>query len=226
MNAPILLPLAITMASVVYAQEFYPLQESNRWFYHEEYYLGLGDTILVEVLADTVFPNGYRYFQLGDPDIVGGRFVRVDSEYVYYFNEYTGSDQPFFQLRGEVGDTTEVSWGPILYVTLTSIDSAVIFGRSTRVRNYRLDGLLLKEAQLNDFFGPLSSREYEDPPAPWPFITRDLIGCVLSDTAYGYVVSVEDPNPKSHITLPSNRIIQTRSILQRRFSIRFQRPHT
>jgi hypothetical protein len=202
--------LFITLANVIYPQEYYPLKNGNRWFYRisastypNPYDPANDDTAYVQVLADTLLVNGRKYFTLSSNDVTGGRYLRVDSNYIYYNNGGTGNTEtPYFNLRAAIGDTLRLSnSGPYFYTKLTKIDTLVLFGVKSRVLTFSEEGLVTRIARFSDKFGPITQWSYGDPPAPWPDYSKEIIGCKLYDTTYGYSLSVSSSllNPVSFI---------------------------
>lgn len=183
----LLLSLCCVLAAIqlLTAQSYYPLELSNHWFYKVDW--GSDD---IFVVSDSVFSNGKHYFVLNKPDFTGGQYVRVDSQFVYYFDPSSNRDVPFFSLNGNVGDTTQPNAFMVFKVELVKIDTVMIFDESTRVLSYDLTLLTLRKIQLSDKFGPVYAAYYDDPPAPWPMDEYNLTGCILSDSTYGNTTSV------------------------------------
>jgi len=75
--------LLCLIPSEIYSQDYYPLQKSNLWNYSIQ-----NSIKKVYVLSDTIFTNGKHYFVLNGEDIIGGKYVRVDSQFVYYYDIY------------------------------------------------------------------------------------------------------------------------------------------
>lgn len=167
------------------AQSYYPLSLSNSWFYDSS-------SSAVRVTKDSLFPNGHRYFVLSNPDLAHGTYLRVDSQYVYYFNSQNLSDVPFFRLNSAVGDTTFTQFFAYYYVILTKIDTQSVFGHLTRVLTFKLDGLEQTQISLSEKYGLLSGWYYGDPPGPWPYAISNLTGCVIDGVSFGTVVSVRE----------------------------------
>ena len=75
----------------IYTQDYYPLEIGNRWDYERSYwaagYPQIIDTFSVEVIDDSLFQNGKIYYVLNRWDLTGGKYVRADSDFVYYYAE-------------------------------------------------------------------------------------------------------------------------------------------
>jgi len=193
----------IFIANVVYSQEYYPLKIGNKWFYRvsastypNPYDPSKDDTSYVQVLSDTLLINGNKYYTLSSNDVAGGRYLRVDSNYIYYSNGGTGIiETPYFNLRAAIGDTLRLSNpGPYYYTKLTKIDTLLLFGIKSRILTFSEEGLVTRVSRFSDKYGPITQWSYGDPPAPWPDYSKEIIGCKLYDTTYGYVLSVLSPN--------------------------------
>ncbi|MDF1612442.1 T9SS type A sorting domain-containing protein [Stygiobacter electus] len=203
----IVLWLFITVG--LYCQSYYPTKKSNEWDY------SLSNSIKkVTVLADTLFPNGKYYAVLSEPDILYAQYVRTDSQFVYYYDLNQNKEIPFFKLTGKVGDVTEVRFRNYGNVTITKMDSTLVFNEKVHLISYFIGGMATIKVTLSDKYGMISTEIYADPPAPWPEITYNLIGCKINGQTYGKLVSVKRPgavptetklfqnypNPFNHIT--------------------------
>jgi hypothetical protein len=186
MKTPRIVFVVSLVSEVLLAQDYYPLNVSNRWYFDSS-------ATAVRVMADSLFSNGHHYSVLSRPDLVGGNYVRADSHYVYYLNNLytqTSTDQPIFRLDGTVGDTTFAQFGPYMYIILTRIDTPTVFNEPTRVLTFKLDGIQVTQVRLSKKFGPISGWFYGDPPPPWPVFISNLTGCTINAVSYGMVVSV------------------------------------
>ncbi len=180
----------ITLGSIhTFARSYYPLSVGNRW--------SNTDGTTVKVVDDSLFENGYRYSVLSNRDFAGGKYVRTDSQHVYYYDTYRKKDVPFFKLNGRSGDVTTFEQPSLGYSrsTIGSIDTVIMFGEQTRVIQYKLDALSLREVSLSDKFGPVAIALYADPPPPWPDIVHTATGCIIDGWTYGVVTSVHAPEP-------------------------------
>jgi hypothetical protein len=192
---PVLFLLAMTSRAA--GQDFYPLEARNTWSYrvfYNNYPLPMDSgTTQLGVVGDTVMPNGRSYARLARPDILGARYVRVDSHYVYYFSPYGGADVAMYNLYGAVGtvDTIGGLWGPLGRSVVASITTQEIFGLPRTVRRYYLDGLVQYEVSLADGFGIVDALDKGD--GIWPFYAWwSIRGCIIRDTLYGTTVDVHE----------------------------------
>ncbi len=175
------------------SKEYYPLQTGNEWFYRETAFSsGESDTSSVQIIGDSLFSNGLRYYILDKPDIIGERFVRTDSGRIYYYNTFTEKDVQLFDFNANIGEITNNDWlGLFEYVTIVSIDTVDIFDRVSRVIKFKLDGLFMSEAIFSDIFGPIKVEDYVDG-GPWPQLVKNLIGCSINEEIFGYTTSIKD----------------------------------
>lgn len=187
------------------AQNYYPLHVGNQWIYDHYYWPSTYDTTRIKVIGDSILPNGLNYFVLNAGDVCRGNYIRIDSDFVCYYNEFDSVDAPFLKLNAIEDETWDVQFGTFMHVTLTSIDTISLFGTDTKVLTFVLDGLEMTTVKLSDKFGPITVLNWGDPPSPIPYETCDIIGCVLSDTSYGYTIDVAgESNSPHHFMLYQN----------------------
>ncbi len=163
---------------------YYPLAVGNRWYYDSS-------SVPVQVVKDTLMPNGRTYALLDRSDQAGGIYVRIDSDFVYYFDLRKNVECRFFSLKGAVGDTVRL-FANELYPTvkITAIDSVTIFGQKMHRRRYTYETFTKNEYDLTEGFGITAKHFYGDPPPPWPNYSNFLTGCVVNGAQYGNVVKV------------------------------------
>lgn len=184
----------IVCSHQVRADNYYPLAVGNEWFYRDIHLLPGDSTIgsRVRVLGDSLFPNGHRYFVLSEEDIMGSRFVRTDSNSVFYINPFTGQESRVFKLDGQLGDTTQFEWGPFYTARLLAIDTVVIFQQPRRVLSFALDGIMYAILRFCDAFGPMTEWRFVDGPPPWPDWGRELVGCIINNVQYGRTLDIAE----------------------------------
>jgi len=187
----------ILLLRFTFAQEYYPTVIGNEWFFDSS-----STAFNTKVIADSTFPNGKKYAVLNSDDFAYGQYVRTDSQYVYYYHSSQQKDIPFFKLNGSIGDTTEAEYRQII---ITGIDTITLFNEVTRVIQYRISDLTIRDISLSDKFGLISASLYSDPPPPWPDFVYKAVGCKINGTAYGFVLSVNPiESVPSEITLYQN----------------------
>ncbi|MCX6168802.1 MAG: T9SS type A sorting domain-containing protein [Ignavibacteriales bacterium] len=187
MKKYIYITFLLVMAAELYGQDYYPAHRSNLWVYNLS---GSPSSRKVSVISDSLLPNGKHYSVMNPVDLIHGQYVRTDSEYVYFFYPNTNKEIPFFMLKGKVEDRREVSMRDFMNVTITKIDSTIMFNEKTHLISYLLGSMTITEVTLSDKFGITSVSFYDDPPAPWPSNVYTLAGCVIDGKTFGNVTSV------------------------------------
>ncbi len=187
--------IVLFFSSTISAQSFYPLEPGNRWHYQRSDELTVLDTICISVLKDTLCPNGIRYSYLSEVNgFIPSQFVRTDSMGIYYYNASDSSDQLTFNINMNIGDSLYSPWAPYFFITLNDVDTVSLFSNTTRILDYYLDGLQVATMSFSDRYGPILHCFYGDPPAPFPYYTKSLIGCVIGDSTFGITISLPDDN--------------------------------
>lgn len=183
----------IIFTSLCCGQKYYPLEIGNRWDYVR---MNWGetekDTFSVIVIADTIMTNGIKYYKLSK-DFGAGKYVRVDTNYVYYFDETDSTDTPIYNFHAtidnwyKIGMFTNSSSSDSPRVQLSFKDSTAIFGIKTNVLIYDLDWLVPFQLNLSDQFGPIQHfTAHHDP------YTTKLIGCKISGKTYGQLTNIDE----------------------------------
>jgi hypothetical protein len=193
------------------AQSFYPLAIGNRWDYHENvnYYTSgkvVDRDVSSKIVGDTIASNGQHYFIFETVDMIGGGYVRADSEWVYYYDS-GGTEVPLFKLHALPSEV----WYPG-FMGWRSAESQYSglseqFGTVTDLIVYGLIGdFPYTTVNLTELFGPSYYYEIYDGVGPDNFITtRSLVGAIIGGTTYGTLVDVR-PNdlPGSVFILKQN----------------------
>jgi hypothetical protein len=177
-----------------YTQDYYPLNIGNRWDYKTIYwddYSGLDSSFhTVEIIGDTVLSNGQNYFVLSRFDLIWGTFVRVDNNYIYYYNINENEEDTIINLSAELNTPyypeSEFAWS----VELLEIDTVNIFGINTRSLRYKLDGLILRYVNISDTFGLYHLDSLGEPPGTGGWIT-DVYYAIIDGKEYGEPVSMD-----------------------------------
>lgn len=240
---PILMQIFFSIG-IVRAQDYYPLEIGNQWFY--EYYNYdpncfpspndvYGDTMSVTVLKDTIIADKL-YFTLDNRDIFGGRIIRTDLNNIYYYDKTDGCDVLFFKLNANITEHWTAQFGGKNYnISLIAVDTTEYFGVPTAILKFQIGEYPWHYMELSKEFGPV---EYYYMPAI--LIKRNIIGCKLSNNYYGYVTSVSYyskkpykmnifqnyPNPfnsnttiKYSLSMPSKVLLQVMNSLGERVAI-------
>lgn len=144
----------------------------------------------VEIIGDTVLSNGQNYFVLSRFDLIWGTFVRVDNNYIYYYNINENEEDTIINLSIELNTPyypeSEFAWS----VELIEIDTVNIFGINTRSLRYKLDGLILRYVNISDTFGLYHLDSLGEPPGTGGWIT-DMYYAIIDGKEYGESVSME-----------------------------------
>lgn len=183
----------------LYSQSYLPLESGNKWFFkHGEcsgspVYSQCDTSILVSnVTADSVMPNGLRYFSVGGIFIGLEEWFRSDTNWVYVYS-YQDSlgfiDLPIFNLHSNVGEI--YNYGKEYYQTTTLVtrDTLIIFNEKIEVLEFNLEtGLdVSNKFKLSEKFGFIKHDNIGY--GGWSY--SNLIGCIINRKSYGYVTNVE-----------------------------------
>lgn len=189
-----------SFCSPLLAQAQFPLSTGNAWHYSITYmdqFPYRTESYTIRILGDSLMPNGKRYWILDSPDMFGGRYIRSDSMYVYYWQhiyyDSTWSEQRIFNMQASFGTLDTVNLAGFRTVTAGSIFVNTVFGKITNSREYGLGDLIFGDVWLGDGFGYLRyeySGDYGSPLSVW-----SLDGCIISDTVYGRMTAV-NPEPE------------------------------
>ncbi len=199
-----LLPLLCSIifmfiATNLIAQDYYPLEVGNRWDYKTHYWDyggGGGDSSYhsVEVIGDSLFQNNKKYFVLSRGDLIGGEFVRVDENHIYYYNTYQNKEDTIINFSAELNVTyfpeSEFAWS----VELIEIDTIILFDINTRILRYRVDGLILRYINFSDKFGMYHLDSPGEPPGTTQWSTNVYYG-IIGGVEFGNPVSVDETDP-------------------------------
>ncbi len=191
-------------------QDYYPLQIGNRWDYLSLHFDPItyevdSSYFSVEINGDSLFPNGEMYYIIDNYDITGGKYVRGDSRFIYYYDEYPQPEEDtLYRLNSEVGESWEVLFPPVTHVTLEVKDTVWIFSHLSTILGFELDGLMVYYITLSDKFGPVEFFWTGEPPGT-DYRENILIGCIIDSVEYGNLVSVKsDQFPPKGFSLFQN----------------------
>ncbi len=159
-------------------------------------------------------PNGKRYWILDPYDFFGGRFIRSDSNYIYYwqkqYQDSVWSEKRVFNYRINQGDVDTISFANYFFATASGSHSSTLFNKPTITHSYSLSGLIFGNISVSDDFG-YTYYEYRGDETP-PFDCWTLTGCVLSDTLYGLLSAIH-----------TGQELPTHLIAKRPLNIRYQK---
>jgi len=175
----------IFSSSYLIAQDYYPLEIGNRWDY--EVFSSNSKTSTyasVEIVSDSLFSNGKTYFVLSDYDLTGGRYVRADEYFIYYYDENNSEEDTLYHLKANIGDSWQEQFSSTYFISIEDIDTTELFSTASIVTKFRLDGLLLNYVNLSDRFGPCYFHFPGEPPGT-SYMTRILVGGIISGEEFG-----------------------------------------
>jgi len=187
--------------------DWYPLHIGDKWEYYGQ---GFGYS-QVEVIGDTLMPNGKTYFIL---TLYDRKYQRVDScRYVMVYNEYTNDNEYVrFDLLGDKGDIFTLApsntggyFGDGVYETGIDNNNLIMINREWK--EYR-------EVFIDTTVTPIDTIWNETVDTYWPRVTKGLgvtsydydlttlVGAVIDGVGYGTLVNIkEDKN----IKIPKDR---------------------
>ncbi len=168
--------------------DYYPLQIGNKWYYEKielenitgpNFNFIVTDTISVEVLADTLMPNGLNYYILNN-GFGTGDIIRSTSDGIYSYNRDNSSDVLVFDYLANLDEYYSVDLDFTPRVSLFSRQKDVIFADSISSLVYVVDGLVPYTISLAQGLGPT----YFNFGTHEPLIYK-LIGCEINSKIYG-----------------------------------------
>ncbi|OGU75356.1 MAG: hypothetical protein A2V93_09830 [Ignavibacteria bacterium RBG_16_34_14] len=183
-----------------FAQSAFPLEVGNTWYYeitYEFYYPPRPPSYYTyKVVDDTIMINGKRYWIIDPGDMLWGRYIRSDTQSVYYWepncNNGNGCELEVFNLNNSIGEDDTINWGDYLFATLQGLYQTTLFNHSTNIYEYFLGGLIFSYISFSNKFGYTSfyyMGDYQYERDNW-----QLKGCIISDTLYGEMTDVEPVN--------------------------------
>lgn len=176
------------------AQLFFPLEVGNTWQYEYGHMLSTErDTFSISVIKDTLMPNESLYYELSQPIDKGGldfRFVRADSNGIYFYDQSSLKDELVYNLFAEIDEPYIIGYysdyGAAIRVWLTQKDTMMIFGFPSLVYHFELDNLVPFSLNFSHKFGPIFSYTAHHEP-----YVQSLIGCKIGGVIYGTLVDVK-----------------------------------
>ncbi len=192
--------ITINLFAQIDTTDYYPLHVGDKWQYYE---LFTHSSYTIEVIGDTIMPNGQPYFILTSLD---RKFQRVENNrYVYFFNEDTqNSETILFDVFSPKGT---LFWAPLnpfpncysgMGIYDVGVDSDNLFGENLEWRDIRL-------ATVYTNVTPPDTIWDRTVDAYWPRITKgigvtafsygmeELIGAVINKVGYGILSGVKEP---------------------------------
>ena len=185
------------------AQDVLPLAKGNEWYYTISYYFHYPpvppSSYKFSIIGDTVMSNGKIYWIMEPRDMFNEKYIRCDSQNVYYWQEDYNNDSNYvekgiFDIGNTPGTTDTIEWN-FQFITADESIQNGLFGKSITIYNFDLGGLLFGNISLSKEFG-YTRHEYlgdSDTHDVW-----ELTGCIISDTLYGKMTDIhsDEKNPQ------------------------------
>ena len=187
--------------------DWYPLNIGDKW----EYYGQSVGYSQVEVIGDTLMPNGKTYFIL---TLYDRKYQRVDNNrYVMVYNDYAENNEYIqFDIKNNAGEvfikSGENTFGYGIFAT--GIDNDNLLQQNLEWKEFR-------EVFIDTAVVPPDTLWNEVVDAYWPRITKGLgvtsyayeftklVGAVINGVAYGTLVNVNEiENVSNHFKLYQN----------------------
>ena len=190
--------LHFVIASLCYAQGYYPLEIGNRWDYG---YLDTPGHFVyqrtVSVLSDTVMPNGKRYAVLSD-----GGYLRQQGDTVYDYSPIHG-EIVLYDFSRQSGDTIITYYPNDTLTTIVYRGPSDVFGKSRTVWNFYTRS---SASSFYSFINIADSVGYIY--GQWePGENEYCLGAIINGIQYGTITAVAF----------SNDILPTRYVLSQNY---------
>ena len=191
--------LLLCLCGTLYAQNELPLEIGNRWEFRNFYQDSGGhyqekEPSKVIVKMDSIMPNGKSYFLLEGSGAYISGWVRTDSSWFFYYDKSDSTEYPYINFNMQRGDTLR-NEKIIGFITLDKKDTIDLFDqrmiRLTFQQQLSYDNIMA--VSFSNKYGLLGESSYY-------FGERDysqLSGCIIGDSTYGTILSVDQSVPKS-----------------------------
>lgn len=184
-------------SSSCFSQYYFPLEIGNRWDYSgfveniqwQNYYYY---NKKYEIVGDSTFANGENYFVFDKDFFWLSKFVRVDSSFIYFYDNYSQVEIPIFDLSANFNDSWSINWVQNSYTVTYLGNESIPFQNDwleTKAFNIDIAGVEGVTFNFSEKYGPLKLSDgiYMD------FLQLEQIsGCVISDTTYGILLPVKE----------------------------------
>jgi len=171
---------------------YYPTHIGDKWEYWSPYY----GSYQVEIIGDTLMPNGKKYFIYTLQDYA---YQRVqNNKYVYVYNEYSvDSEFVHYNLEGIKHEIWELNFPYYRGIYKIGKDDNNLLQENLEWREYR--DVFIDTTQI-----PPDTLWNEGIDAYWPRITKGLgittyangievlVGAVINGVAYGTLVGIKE----------------------------------
>jgi hypothetical protein len=131
MKVSLILTFDFILSSLAYSQAYYPISVGNRWDYGYLDFPGhFVHTRTVQVISDTLLPNGKRFAALSD-----GSFLRQEGDTVFSYSIFHG-ESILYDLSRRDGDTIKTYYPFDTLITVVYRGPGNVFGKSTTIWFY------------------------------------------------------------------------------------------
>ncbi|MBI3586074.1 MAG: T9SS type A sorting domain-containing protein [Ignavibacteriales bacterium] len=181
--------LSSVFVTYSFSQEYFPHAKGNRWVYKDFFSAGANVRYFIdEVGADTVMPNGKKYFHFPLSGL--SQFARVDSNSLYFYNAFTSTEGRVFRFNAKVGDRWDVPGFGFTSVIVGGMDSVTIFSKKAKTIDFVGLIYLSTTYTFAESFGLI--KEFQ-PIAQLgaDYVITTLQGCIIDGVTYGNLTSVE-----------------------------------
>jgi hypothetical protein len=177
----------------VFCQNYYPLSSGNKWiYYYSSNFKEMSDTVEYEITKDTMMANGLEYVVFEPFDVFFGKYVRTDSEFIYYYDKDSG-DCPVFKLTSDSINQLKTHSSYPLYVDGPIIDTITIFAEPDTVYRYHYDGVTRSgDIAFSRKFGPVYCNDASE--GAGDYERFNLEKALINGTEYGnQIVTIKHP---------------------------------
>jgi len=193
--------IAITILLAINSSKTFaqlPLEIGNRWdfnnYYEENYITHQEEPSVATVKKDSIMPNGIKYFLIEGRGSYIPDWVRIDTNWIFYYESFDSTDNALFNFNDEVGDSfynNKMGY----WISLNKKDTVTIFNQETvRISFISYLGFdNINQTSFSDKLGLLGGSNYYYGGVNYSVLS----GCVIGDSTYGKLVGVEESPPNT-----------------------------
>jgi len=178
------------------AAKYYPLAVGNVWSYHyinfSDYYcyvISNQHDYIVQVVSDSIMPNGKKYFKVINGNYFMGLFQRIDSNTMNVYKWSNGTEcitDSLFARKGDYFNSCRGGYNPNQNL-LFDTQNISFAGQSRISRLINGNGLVGESYALMKGMGIFSNRECE-----FGGYYEYLNGCIINGIQYGTILGVNN----------------------------------
>jgi hypothetical protein len=192
-----------------FPQTAFPLNNGNEWYYTITYHFHFPpippSSYKFSISGDTLMPNGKQYWIIEPRDMFWEKYIRSDSQYVYYYSWQDDSpdssgytDKNIFDIYAPPQTTVGINWAGYRVITAAGSHLSNLFNKPTTIYDFTLGGLRFGDISLSNDFGYVNYNDRGDGDGQkiW-----ELNGCIISDTLYGVMTDInfEEKSPEDFV---------------------------